>query len=467
MIDKFPAFLAHLSSILGADRVHDASHLDGPGTEDAIRDLVGEDAIVVLPLKPAQVHITSEESLRNVFRRSTRISLEFLGYESPAHENVIVVLAPPSWLRIKPTPHDPHDFRVVAFMHAYNEEDVIGAAIDHLITSGVEVYVLDNHSTDRTAQIAAERIGKGVIAVETFPPGGDAGIHPLTRILGRFEALHHQLGANWYFINDADEIRRPPWMNQSMRDALWRVDQLGYTTIDFTVLNFPPVDNDFVSGTDFEQHFRHFEFGRNPGFFRQIKGWKNFGQPVDVATESGHEIRFEGAKVFPFKFLLQHYPLRSQAHAERKIFQERRSRRDPIFHARGRSIQYDRYQPGDSFLRDPADLLVFDLETFPTDYLIERLTGVGIERLPPAPPRPAPDFPADVLAAHDAAEAQFRAFERLHAADLRDLRSTLTAQVTSRQNEIDRLNAELSAIHRTRGWRVLQSWYALKRKLRG
>ena len=83
-------------------------------------------------------------------------------------------------------------------------------------------------------------------------------------------------------------------------------------------------------------------------------------------------------RVFPYKFLLRHYPIRSQAHGERKILHERRQRWDPAERARGWHVQYDHYGDAPSFLWKSDVLLPWDPEEFRCRHLLERLSGVGL-----------------------------------------------------------------------------------------
>ena len=59
--------------------------------------------------------------------------------------------------------------RVLAVMVAYNEADVIGACIGALAEQGCDVYLIDHGSTDGTAEIAREWLGRGLVHVERFP----------------------------------------------------------------------------------------------------------------------------------------------------------------------------------------------------------------------------------------------------------------------------------------------------------
>ena len=82
----------------------------------------------------------------------------------------------------------------------------------------------------------------------------------------------------------------------------------------------------------------------------------------------------------PYKFLTRHYPVRSQAHGEKKVFLGRKARFSPEERARGWHSQYDRIEKGHSFLRDAAGLRPFEQELFAREYLVERLSGVGAVR---------------------------------------------------------------------------------------
>jgi hypothetical protein len=81
---------------------------------------------------------------------------------------------------------------------------------------------------------------------------------------------------------------------------------------------------------------------------------------LDLVSTGGHEARFPGRRVFPLRFLLRHYPIRGQAHGERKVFKERRARFSAEERARGWHVQYDALKEGASFLREPSSLTPYD-----------------------------------------------------------------------------------------------------------
>jgi glycosyltransferase involved in cell wall biosynthesis len=280
-----------------------------------------------------------------------------------------------------------NSFRVVAIISAYNEEDVIGVVIRHLVENGVEVYLMDDHSTDETVAEARPWLGQGLIAIETFPELGlrkcnSTGRFVWSAILRRKVQLARELQADWFIHHDADEFREGPWEGLSLKESIHRVDTLGYNSIDFRVLNFPPTDDGFRRGDDPRTYFRFYEDG--PAFDRvQVKCWKKTTARVSLPASGGHEVRFTGRRVFPIQFLLRHYPVRGQTHGTRKVFRERKTRFLPRERQRGWHVQYDDIvDENHVFLRDRATLKPFDPVRARFELLLHnRLVTAAEERL--------------------------------------------------------------------------------------
>ena len=254
-------------------------------------------------------------------------------------------------------------FQVIAIIAAYNEADIISPVIGHLVENGVDVYLIDNHSTDGTVNEASRWLGKGLLQIEKFPKVRGEGSHPFdwTALLRRKEELAQQLDAHWFLHHDADEIREAPWPGMSLRDSIRWVDRLGYNCIGFRVFHFPPVDDEFRAGMDPRAHFSYWkepqDFDRS-----QLKCWKG-GRPVSLVPSGGHEAAFPNRNVFPIPFLMRHYPIRGQEQGRRKVFEERKGRFVARERERDWHIQYDAHSdPGESFLADPAELRRFDVD---------------------------------------------------------------------------------------------------------
>lgn len=314
-------------------------------------------------------------------RRPSRISRWARRREEPAGNKPAPDIAPAPAL----TPASVGDdaLRIVAIISAFNEADIIDPVIEHLADEGISSYLIDNGSTDDTAARARERLGRGLLGIETLPPPeGEAGVS-WQAILARKLELARELGADWYIHHDADEIREAPWPGVSLNEAIHWVDRLGFNAIDFRVLNFPPVDDAFRSGDDPREHFIRWE---DPAEYDRLqhKCWK--AGPSEVALEDGgHDVRFDGRRVFPVRFLMRHYPIRSQTHGARKVMRERKGRFHADELALGWHRQYDHVSgPDHLFLRNPASLRPFDLERIRLETTLEDARKAPAEGILPA-----------------------------------------------------------------------------------
>jgi glycosyltransferase involved in cell wall biosynthesis len=199
--------------------------------------------------------------------------------------------------------------RVVALLATYNEERFVGGCIEHLARQGVETYLIDNGSTDRTVEIA-ERAG--VVGTEIIPRHGVYAWRPL---LERKEALAATLDADWFVHLDADEIRLPPRPGITLAEAIAEVDALGYNVVNFLEYAFVPTreapDHDHPR---YEQTMRHY-YPFYPGCPDRLNAWKRQEGPVALAHYGGHRVEFPGLNPYPDWFPMRHYLFLSVPHA--------------------------------------------------------------------------------------------------------------------------------------------------------
>src|SRR6266850_3586918 len=261
---------------------------------------------------------------------------------------------------VGPSP-TPAGFTVVALIAAFNEEDIVGQVIRHLIDQGVAVYLLDHASTDRTVAEAEPYLGRGLVRIERFTESetGGGGRVSWAAILRRKEALARELEANWFIHHDADEFRESPWAHLNLREGIEFVDRLGYNAIDFELFNFSPTRDGFTSREDVRKAFRHYAPAAACDRI-QIKAWKKPTGPLDLVASGGHDAIFPGRRVFPIRFILRHYPIRSQSHGIRKVLHERKARFSEEEQRRGWHVQYDAVDENYDFIRDPRTLTEYD-----------------------------------------------------------------------------------------------------------
>lgn len=274
----------------------------------------------------------------------------------------------------------PERFDVVAVMTVHNEADILEASLRRLRSQGIKVWLIDNWSTDGSFELASRLLeDPGVLRVERFPPAGPSPTYDWGELLSRVESVAGLNDGAWIIHHDVDEFRMGPWADVDLRTALHFVDTLGYNAVDHTVVNHHPIDDSFTAGCDFVEAMPYFEFGTRPGHFSQVKAWRTPGRAADLVHSGGHDARFPGRRVYPFNFLLRHYPIRSQEHGSRKVFEERRARWNPSERERGWHTQYDSVQEGHGFIRDRGSLELFEEASFTRNRLFERLLRFGIE----------------------------------------------------------------------------------------
>lgn len=268
--------------------------------------------------------------------------------------------------------------KVLAIIPVYNEADILPGVLRHLHGQGVDTYVIDNWSTDGI--LIGRTSDKGPDFMERFPSNHPVHIYQWGRILRRVEevalSLSHEY--QWMMLHDADEIRRAPelWTKGvystggwNLNSAIELADCSDYNVIDFKVYTFPPVDNGWVPGSDPETYFTHYRPDSGYDSVAQEKCWKVYpGVGVDLASTGGHKVEYlvrwptATKKVCPHKFTLKHYPVRSQSHGERKVFEERRKRWHLGERGRQWHTQYDQVEVGHNFLANREELIEWKVQ---------------------------------------------------------------------------------------------------------
>jgi hypothetical protein len=194
--------------------------------------------------------------------------------------------------------------RVIALLATYNEERVLGACLEHLFRHGVQVYLIDNESHDRTRELAESYLGQGLVGIETLPRHG---VYSWRPILERKEQLAATLDADWFIHLDADELRLPPHSGTTLEQALALADRDGYNAVNFMEFSFVPTrespDHDHP---DFLQTMRWY-YPFLPSFPHRLNAWKRQPAPVELAWSGGHQVRFSGLHMYPESFPMRHY----------------------------------------------------------------------------------------------------------------------------------------------------------------
>jgi len=317
----------------------------------------------------------------DVLLRAAGLTPTFLGYtvnnDRDLQKRTILAIVDPTLGHLD---DPPVDFQVEALYSCYNEVDIVGQSVDHLLREGLSVTVVDDWSTDGTWELLHERFGSDD-RVRFLRHGEAPGpTYEWASILALKQQLALESTADWIVHHDADELRFSPWAGVSTRTALWNAQQRGFNAVDHSVLDLRPLLDGYSPADDPQVFFRHFQWGRRPGHFLQVKAWRNTGLPIDLVTSGGHSAEFPGRRISPYKHLLCHYPLRSLAQSSRKVTVDRRDRFSAAERSRGWHVQYDTIDVASPWSWTIDDVEPWDPATFAREWLTERISGVGIVR---------------------------------------------------------------------------------------
>jgi glycosyltransferase involved in cell wall biosynthesis len=207
------------------------------------------------------------------------------------------------------------DLRVVAVVTVRNEERFIAACLENLIEQGLQVYLCDNDSTDRTHEIAEQYLGAGLIAIERVPYHGTFDWQGLLR---RKEELFQSLDADWLMHVDADEIFLSP-SQTPLASAITAVDALGYEAIDFFEFTFVPSREDPEHDTPAYQTTLRTYYPFRPRAPYCVRAFKKQPGPMEIAWSGGHVVRFDHpVRLHPEPFRKKHYLFLSVEQARSK-----------------------------------------------------------------------------------------------------------------------------------------------------
>jgi SAM-dependent methyltransferase len=316
------------------------------------------------PPNPSHIREWALEEYKNLLAEHGLPSL-FAGYtinnNIDRKLNTIVTVHDQFICDSAPSSFDPV-LRPLAILATYNEFDIVAEVVEDLLSQGCDIAAIDNWSSDGTVEIlnSLAESYPDRITVERFPLEGPAKHYEWASLLSRKQEIAVANRGRWILHVDADEIRRAPFIGMSLAQALSVAQRAGATRVDFTCVNFRPVESSPSEDGTLEQRFSHFEFGTKPGHFVQKKAWLQGEDTVDLVSSGGHEANFSTARDFAWKFLLRHYPIRSKSHGYKKVIQDRQGRWSPHeYKTLGWHRHYDDFNNQSTFCWDSSQLEIF------------------------------------------------------------------------------------------------------------
>ena len=245
--------------------------------------------------------------------------------------------------------------RIVGMIPVYNEVDVLESVIEHNLSQGIELVILDG-STDGSYNIAKQYLGKGVLAVrrevsDRFEWG---------LILERLYEMGLQYKPDWVLLSSADEFHESPYRGLTLKESVAKEDQRGFTLIQFNNFEFWPTDKDGDStATDVRDRLKYYTWNDDC----QFHSWK-VADDITVRDGGGHYPIFPKnlkPRVSPNKYVLRHYRIRSYQQGLKKVFTERLPRYPDEERRKGWHLHYDNFRRDEaSFIIDSRNLTKYD-----------------------------------------------------------------------------------------------------------
>jgi len=206
--------------------------------------------------------------------------------------------------------------KIIGMIPVYNDEDIIEEIIHHYISEGLDLVILDNGSTDDTFEICKKYVGKGVLQVhqyktQTYVYEWDT----LLRILYHMALVH---SPNWVIRSDSDEFLESGISNLTLKEAIEKVDSEGFNLIQFDRFDFFMTNNDNENEKSIRKKMPYYTYH---GDFL-YRAWKYYPGIYRSHLGVGHYPIFSDNlkyKIYPKKFVMRHYPYRSQEQAKIKI----------------------------------------------------------------------------------------------------------------------------------------------------
>jgi len=238
---------------------------------------------------------------------------------------------------------------VTAILAIRNEEAYLVNCLRHLVGNGIRFAIIDNESTDGSAEIYRRReFASSLVGVWQAP---FSGVYALADQLQRKQQLVDAIDTDWVVHLDADEMMHPYRQDETLNSALSRLDTAGWNAVNFDEFVFLPVEGDYTpeaAGYPALKFYYFFE----PYAPRLMRAWRK-RSGFSIVESGGHVLGGSDLRLAPEHLALRHYMVLNQAHALTK-YTTRVFAKDEL--ARGWHHRRAN-QPSDSFRFPPARLL--------------------------------------------------------------------------------------------------------------
>ena len=251
---------------------------------------------------------------------------------------------------------------ITAILAIRNEERYLANCLRHLVRNGIDFVIIDNGSSDKSAEIYRRReFAKNLVDVQQLP---FLGVFSLSEQLRRKMEVIKSLDTDWVVHLDTDEVMHSNVEGETLKCTLTRLGAEGWNAVNFDEFVFLPIDSDYVPELLGHQPILHYYFYQ-PFSPRLVRAWKK-AIGFSLLEHGGHQLTGPGLRLAPEHLALRHYIVRNQQHAFRKYTERVYSAEDLARGWHGKRINQSR----ESFRFPPTDFL--RKVSSPADYKMDR-----------------------------------------------------------------------------------------------
>ena len=199
--------------------------------------------------------------------------------------------------------------KMLGVLLCYNDSDMLPDAIESLLENNHNLVVWDHGSTDETAEVL-DKYEKHFVERTFLPREFD--FYKLYPTMSQHLMEHYTSQYDWISWPDQDEILEGPDRSKSYTQFVQQVLDDGYSHVRFDMFNywFTELDDESIeSPTERMRHYSSF-----PEFPALIRAWR-----ADVTNERKFNHNSVEGLIYPDRFRLKHYPMRSYDKAIQRI----------------------------------------------------------------------------------------------------------------------------------------------------
>jgi len=202
--------------------------------------------------------------------------------------------------------------KLVGMLEVYNDDDIIEELLNFYISQGFDLVVLDNGSTDKTYEICQRFQNKGIVRLSRYPSKNWDYIRDL-QVLYDMALME---SPDWVIRIDSDEFFESGIENETLKEAISKVDSQGFNLIQSNWFQFYLTDNDNDSKS-VRKRMRYYSWTSDYLY----RAWKVYPGILVEAGGSHYPVfpNFLKYKIYPKKFVMRHYQFRSVKQAKKKL----------------------------------------------------------------------------------------------------------------------------------------------------